>query len=234
MHDRYMAKLKKGAKMKTILLIVIIFLSSLNIIIAQESVTNTFQNSFFDTYQFSNPMIGISILRTNVQSNYYLSSSYSINDNITFSGEFIEAGNSQLIIATSYLILNGNSKLAIGPAIAFRDSYIGALSAFRIKIFEKLESVSKLGFFFENMDLTKTTLNSSLISYVSNDLNIIGEVSYSNAGLLELYVRDHILIGNIGAGYQIIQHLVLRGSIGYNFFAPKTDVIFLSGLSYYF
>jgi hypothetical protein len=228
-----MAKLKKGAKMKTSLLICII-LSSISIIIAQERTTNTFQNSFFDVNQFSNPMIGISVLTTNVQNNYYLFSSYSINENITFSGEFIDAGNSQLIIAASYLILNGNSKLAIGPALAFRDGYIGALSAFKIKIFDKLESVSKLGFFFKNMDLTITTLSSSLISYVSDDLNIIGEVSYSNEGLLELYSHDHILIGNIGAGYQIFQRLVLRGSIGYNFFAPKTDLIFLSGLSYYF
>ena len=220
--------------MKTNLLISIIFLRSINIIIAQERITNTLQNSFFDVNQFSNPMVGISVLTTNVQSNYYLSSSYSINKNITFSGEFIDAGNSQLIIAASYLILNGNSKLAIGPVIAFRNSYIGALSAFRIKILDKLETVSKLGFFFENINLTKTTLSSSVISYVSNDLNIIGEVSYSNEGLFELCSRDHILIGNIGAGYQIIQRLVLSGSIGYNFLAPKTDLIILSGLSYYF
>ena len=220
--------------MKTNLLISIIFLRSINIIIAQERITNTLQNSFFDVNQFSNPMVGISVLTTNVQSNYYLSSSYSINENITFSGEFIDAGNSQLIIAASYLILNGNSKLAIGPVIAFRNSYIGALSAFRIKILDKLETVSKLGFFFENINLTKTTLSSSVISYVSNDLNIIGEVSYSNEGLFELCSRDHILIGNIGAGYQIIQRLVLSGSIGYNFLAPKTDLIILSGLSYYF
>ena len=153
--------------MKTSLFICIIFLNSISIIIAQERITNTFQNSFFDVTQFSNPMIGISGLTTNVQGNYYLSSSYSINENITISGEFIDAGNSQFIIAASYLLLNGNSKLAIGPALAFRDSYIGALSVFSIKISDKLESVSKLGLFFENMDLTKTTLSSSVISYVS-------------------------------------------------------------------
>ncbi len=177
--------------MKTSLFICIIFLNSISIIIAQERITNTFQNSFFDVTQFSNPMIGISGLTTNVQGNYYLSSSYSINENITISGEFIDAGNSQFIIAASYLLLNGNSKLAIGPALAFRDSYIGALSVFSIKISDKLESVSKLGLFFENMDLTKTTLSSSVISYVSKDLNIIGEVSYSNDGLLELQLRDY-------------------------------------------